>query len=337
MPTLIQRPGSPYWYVRVQRRGREFWRSTRERSRARAEARALKLLAEIQDQVYGAALPPKDPWVMDWWTTYWGSRAGSVAASAATKSAHVEHLLGKWRLRQLRPSHFAQYVAARRAAGAAASTIALEGRLLKQALGAALEEGLLERNPARAKSIQWPRPTSRGRVLAPVEEDALLAALAEPWRAAMVVALGTGLRGAELAALTPAQVLWDIPALRIVGKGQKRREVPLFPAAYAALRAAAAERPPATRIWPISPSPTQQVTTFNHALRRAWARAGLGGPAPTTHVFRHTFATRFLVAGGDIYILSKILGHASVAITETVYAHLLAGEITARALAVQLP
>lgn len=336
MPTLLKRPGSPYWYVRVQRNGREFWRSTRESSRARAEARALKLLTEIQDQAYGVATPPRDLWTSDWWSQYWGARTGAVATSAATKSAYVERLLGPYRLRQLRPSHFAAYVAARRAAGAAASTIALEGRLLKQALGAAVEEGLLEVNPAKARTIQWPRAQARDRVLSPEEEDALLGALGPPWPEALRVALGTGLRGAELAALRAEQVLWDIPAIRLTGKGGKRREVPVFPAALAALRRAA-EAHPTGRLWPVSASPTQQVTTFNHALRRAWARTGGAGPSPTTHVFRHTFATRFLQRGGDIYILSKILGHASVAITESVYAHLLAGEITARALAVQMP
>lgn len=336
MPTLLKRPGSPYWYVRVQRNGREFWRSTREAGRARAEARALKLLTEIQDQAYGVAMPPRDLWTSDWWSQYWDARTGAVAASAATKRAYVERLLGPYRLRQLRPSHFAAYVAARRADGAAPATIALEGRLLKQVLGAAVEEGLLERNVAKAKTIQWPKAGTRSRVLSPEEEAALLAELGPPWPEALVVALGTGLRGAELAGLTAAQVLWEVPAIRLTGKGGKRREVPVFPAAQAALQRAAAGRPTG-RLWPVSESPTQQVTTFNHALRRAWRRAGGVGPSPTTHVFRHTFATRFLQRGGDIYILSKILGHASVAITERVYAHLLAGEITARALAVQMP
>jgi len=37
---------------------------------------------------------------------------------------------------------------------------------------------------------------------------------------------------------------------------------------------------------------------------------------------RHTFAGLFLASGGDIFKLSKILGHSSVAITQQVYAHL---------------
>jgi integrase/recombinase XerD len=40
------------------------------------------------------------------------------------------------------------------------------------------------------------------------------------------------------------------------------------------------------------------------------------------HDLRHTFAGLFLASGGDIFKLSKILGHSSVAITQQVYAHL---------------
>jgi hypothetical protein len=113
--TLSKRPASPYWQVRVQRNGREFWRSTRETHRGRAEARAVQILQAIQDEAYGAAVPAADLWMTDWWTRYWATRTGSVARSAAGKSAYVEALLGKWRLRQLMPAQFTGYIAARRA------------------------------------------------------------------------------------------------------------------------------------------------------------------------------------------------------------------------------
>ena len=58
------------------------------------------------------------------------------------------------------------------------------------------------------------------------------------------------------------------------------------------------------------------------ATRSAGRRLGAcEGAALTPHVLRHTFGTRWLQAGGDIYKLSKILGHSSVAVTEQHYAH----------------
>ena len=60
-------------------------------------------------------------------------------------------------------------------------------------------------------------------------------------------------------------------------------------------------------------------------------------PRITPHALRHTFGTRWLQAGGDIYKLSKILGHSSVAVTEAHYAHLLKEDLVAASRQVKLP
>ena len=57
--------------------------------------------------------------------------------------------------------------------------------------------------------------------------------------------------------------------------------------------------------------------------------------APTSRLTR--FATRFLQAGGDIYVLSNLLGHSSVSITERHYAHVVDADIIARARQIRLP
>ncbi|MBX3159530.1 MAG: tyrosine-type recombinase/integrase [Deltaproteobacteria bacterium] len=56
-------------------------------------------------------------------------------------------------------------------------------------------------------------------------------------------------------------------------------------------------------------------------FKEAVEMAGLP-PALRLHDLRHTFASLFLIDGGDIFKLSKILGHSSVAITERTHAHL---------------
>lgn len=60
-------------------------------------------------------------------------------------------------------------------------------------------------------------------------------------------------------------------------------------------------------------------------------------PTITPHALRHTFGTRWLQAGGDIYKLSKILGHSSVAVTESHYAHLLKEDLVAASQQVRIP
>jgi integrase/recombinase XerD len=63
----------------------------------------------------------------------------------------------------------------------------------------------------------------------------------------------------------------------------------------------------------------------------------VGSVSITAHALRHTFGTRWLQAGGDIYKLSKILGHSSVAVTEAHYAHLLKEDLVAASRQVKIP
>lgn len=59
------------------------------------------------------------------------------------------------------------------------------------------------------------------------------------------------------------------------------------------------------------------IRTFEKKLKDYGKRAGLKNIHP--HQLRNNFAKRFLMAGGNIYTLSKILGHSSVKVTEQIY------------------
>lgn len=61
--------------------------------------------------------------------------------------------------------------------------------------------------------------------------------------------------------------------------------------------------------------------TLHFPFKQAAKRAGLPD-ALRFHDLRHTFASHWVLDGGDIFRLSKILGHANVTITQKVYAHL---------------
>ncbi|HEY3805158.1 MAG TPA: tyrosine-type recombinase/integrase [Kofleriaceae bacterium] len=56
-------------------------------------------------------------------------------------------------------------------------------------------------------------------------------------------------------------------------------------------------------------------------FKQAASGAGLP-PQLRFHALRHTFASHWVLDGGDIFRLSKILGHSNVTITQKVYAHL---------------
>jgi len=74
------------------------------------------------------------------------------------------------------------------------------------------------------------------------------------------------------------------------------------------------------------------------ATRGAGGRLGAGEDSVADPArAAHTFGTRWLQAGGDIYKLSKILGHSSVALTEAHYAHLLKEDLVAASKQVKIP
>lgn len=57
------------------------------------------------------------------------------------------------------------------------------------------------------------------------------------------------------------------------------------------------------------------------AFRGAYERCGFNTPGQLTHILRHSFASHYMMAGGDILGLQRILGHASITMTMR-YAHM---------------
>lgn len=61
--------------------------------------------------------------------------------------------------------------------------------------------------------------------------------------------------------------------------------------------------------------------------RKLLQKSGVGGHP---HMFRHTYASMWLRAGGDIFTLSKVLGHSDIRLTLDTYSHLMPGHLQAQ-------
>jgi integrase/recombinase XerC len=144
-----------------------------------------------------------------------------------------------------------------------------------------------------------------------------------PWisardQAVVTLLYGCGLRISEALGLTGA----DIPigsTLRIIGKGNKERMVPVIAPARDAV-----ERYVAICPYEITPqSPVFRGTRGGKLNPRVIqkvvekTRMQLGLPATATpHAMRHSFATHLLNAGGDLRAIQELLGHASLSTTQ---------------------
>lgn len=146
-----------------------------------------------------------------------------------------------------------------------------------------------------------------------------------PMQAARDVALfsllyGAGLRISEALSLD----LRDAPlpgqrdALRVRGKGDKERVVPVLPAVRAAIAAYIAERGPGAPEEPLflgARGKRLDAAVAQRALREFRRLAGLPEHA-TPHALRHSFATHLLGAGADLRAIQDLLGHASLSTTQ---------------------
>ncbi|HEY4188334.1 MAG TPA: site-specific integrase [Polyangia bacterium] len=74
---------------------------------------------------------------------------------------------------------------------------------------------------------------------------------------------------------------------------------------------------------------------LEHVLEAALARVGL--PRIRVHDLRHTFASHFVMSGGDIFTLQRILGHSTPQLTSDTYAHLSPGHLASAADRVSFP
>lgn len=187
----------------------------------------------------------------------------------------------------------------------------------------------LERNPADEVEVRRP-DDSRERYLAEEELRRLKAALdgkrlrkgtkdvnrtTQRMRLIVLIALTTGMRASEIFGLHWPDVLYgeSLLAVRAKLKGGKMRYVPLLPEVAAELK----HYPVVisdSRVFPprkgASGARRRLEGSFEDLLRRAKIRNF------RFHDLRHTFASWYMMNGGDLYELAKILGHANIKMTE---------------------
>ena len=143
-------------------------------------------------------------------------------------------------------------------------------------------------------------------------------------RNAAVIAVGVycGLRVSEISFLDLGDV--DLQGLTVRvrhGKGDKAREIPLNPWAAQFVSAWVSARPDvATPALFVSRNGDRLASRTIRTVVGSLAKiAGISKPI-SPHKLRHTFATMLLNRGADIRVVQELLGHASIATTET-YTH----------------
>lgn len=175
-------------------------------------------------------------------------------------------------------------------------------------------------------------PQSLPYSLSEADVEALLAAPEENTilglrdRAMLETLYASGLRVSELVALNVAQVSLDMGVVRILGKGNKERLVPLGQEASSHIQQYLTQaRTPilgekktdALFVTARGGPMTRQM--FWHLIRRYALRAGIR-TLISPHTLRHAFATHLINHGADLRVVQLLLGHADISTTQ-IYTH----------------
>lgn len=140
----------------------------------------------------------------------------------------------------------------------------------------------------------------------------------------MAMFFSTGMRKGELANLTLADVNITNDLIRIAhGKGRKERYVPIGRTLrralirYLKMREEYLQGESCEYLF-ISKRKTRKMTPscLNILFQKLKKRLKLTGERISCHTWRHTFAKNYLMNGGDIFSLQKILGHADISTTQ---------------------
>jgi integrase/recombinase XerC len=228
-------------------------------------------------------------------------------------------------LREMRPADLRAFMAQRREDQIEARSLARSLSAIKSFFRFLEREGVVTtealnivRTPKAKKSLP--------KALTVLEAKAAIATTAEvedrPWVAARDMAVlslcyGAGLRISEALSLSRADL--EGPSLRVTGKGNKTRLVPLIDAVRRSVEAY-------LELCPFKLTPSQPLFrgvkggVLSPRLiqqRVAQLRGALGlPPSATPHALRHSFATHLLGRGGDLRAIQELLGHASLSTTQ---------------------
>ena len=220
----------------------------------------------------------------------------------------------------------------------AASSVAGRLAAVRSLYRHALRNGRIETDPLAG--VRAPRRPSRLPRVLSVDEAASLVtaprrlrardeALARRDAAMLELLYATGMRISELAGLTLDRMDLDRRRLRVIGKGNKERQLLFGAPAAAAMRGYLAEGRPVLAARGASKVATVFLNANGAPLSARGARMILarwvqaaGAPKRTSpHTLRHSFATHLLEGGADLRVVQELLGHANLQTTQ-VYTHL---------------
>ncbi len=282
-----------------------------------------------------AADDPVDPAVTRFLDAVWMERGlspNTLAAYRADLTALARWLKGRGvEVTRTARNDLLAFIAWRVETGARPRSTARQLSSFRRFFRWAVREGLLAEDPTA--QIAMPKiGRSLPKSLSEVEVESLLKApavgdpLGHRDRTMLEVLYATGLRVSELVNLRQGQVNLNQGVLRIVGKGNRERLIPLGEEAVRWVtdfvggpRGEILLDRQTDYLFPTRRGDRMTRQAFWHIIKRYAARAGVEKEL-SPHTLRHAFATHLLNHGADLRVVQMLLGHSDLSTTQ-IYTH----------------
>lgn len=235
------------------------------------------------------------------------------------------------RFAEVEPQHITDYLAWRKRSGLAAASIKLEAVALRIFFRFLLARKILAENPAEHLPIPrieryLPETLNAPQVERLLESVRTSDPLGLRDRAMLELLYASGLRISELCHARLENLDLEEGMIRVIGKGNKTRLVPVGAKARDAIRAYLENERPKLVASRTGAEIFLSVRGKKLTPQRVWqlikqyaARAGIESNV-YPHLLRHSFATHLLGGGADLRIIQEMLGHADIATTQ-IYTH----------------
>ena len=312
------------WWTCISHNGRKIQKSLGTSNKKLAQAVEAKIRTELVEGVYFEKLVGRKKMFKDMMDKFMVEHAPKVSRnmqiSYASSLTHLNPFFCESNLLSISPKMVSRYKVLRNSEGAAPASINRELSMLSVAFNVAIKEWeWLKENPVSRVSNEKEN-NARDRWLTEEEEKCLLEN-SPGWLGEIIIfSLNTGLRLGELISLEWSRVDIDKKTIFIdKTKNGDRKTIPLNKNALKVINSLSKVRNIKNdyvflnrRSGKINP------VSLSVAFRRSLEKAKITNFR--FHDLRHCFATRMAQKGIDLYMISKLLGHKNIKMTQR-YAH----------------